>query len=239
MYQSVSPAWCFTSYVVPLWLHRGIFVEGISCVLDGLFGTGNGSTSSSPNIGVLGITKVTQTAASPSCAGFVHMGANNLKSPKFSCHFLAPSVFFRSAADAWFSTEPPWCCCWAWWANSVLCLRPCPTPSWALCSAPSSGWSPPSGCQTCSLWTSTPPGTSLSWASPSSLAWCCQATSNRTLSSPVSGETETERIITVFYLAVINAIFVSHQDDQWNPSVPFESPWEVKWGGQIIPVKQL
>lgn len=39
-------------------LRRGIFVEGLSCVLDGLFGTGNGSTSSSPNIGVLGITKV-------------------------------------------------------------------------------------------------------------------------------------------------------------------------------------
>ena len=33
-------------------------MEGLSCVLDGLFGTGNGSTSSSPNIGVLGITKV-------------------------------------------------------------------------------------------------------------------------------------------------------------------------------------
>ena len=33
-------------------------MEGMSCVLDGLFGTGNGSTSSSPNIGVLGITKV-------------------------------------------------------------------------------------------------------------------------------------------------------------------------------------
>ncbi|XP_075889334.1 solute carrier family 23 member 2 isoform X1 [Nelusetta ayraudi] len=39
-------------------INRGIFVEGISCVLDGLFGTGNGSTSSSPNIGVLGLTKV-------------------------------------------------------------------------------------------------------------------------------------------------------------------------------------
>lgn len=33
-------------------------MEGLSCVLDGVFGTGNGSTSSSPNIGVLGITKV-------------------------------------------------------------------------------------------------------------------------------------------------------------------------------------
>uniref|UniRef100_A0A8C8CRA7 Solute carrier family 23 member 2 n=1 Tax=Oncorhynchus tshawytscha TaxID=74940 RepID=A0A8C8CRA7_ONCTS len=39
-------------------INRGIFMEGLSCVLDGLMGTGNGSTSSSPNIGVLGITKV-------------------------------------------------------------------------------------------------------------------------------------------------------------------------------------
>ncbi|RMB93062.1 hypothetical protein DUI87_30568 [Hirundo rustica rustica] len=37
---------------------RGIFTEGISCIIAGLLGTGNGSTSSSPNIGVLGITKV-------------------------------------------------------------------------------------------------------------------------------------------------------------------------------------
>ncbi|XP_078522765.1 solute carrier family 23 member 2 [Lissotriton helveticus] len=39
-------------------INRGIFIEGLSCILDGVFGTGNGSTSSSPNIGVLGITKV-------------------------------------------------------------------------------------------------------------------------------------------------------------------------------------
>lgn len=45
-------------------LCRGIFVEGLSCVLDGLFGTGNGSTSSSPNIGVLGITKVAHVCLS-------------------------------------------------------------------------------------------------------------------------------------------------------------------------------
>lgn len=37
---------------------RGIFTEGICCIIAGLLGTGNGSTSSSPNIGVLGITKV-------------------------------------------------------------------------------------------------------------------------------------------------------------------------------------
>jgi hypothetical protein len=38
--------------------YRGIFIEGICCIIAGLLGTGNGSTSSSPNIGVLGITKV-------------------------------------------------------------------------------------------------------------------------------------------------------------------------------------
>lgn len=46
-------------------IYRGIFIEGLSCVLDGVFGTGNGSTSSSPNIGVLGITKVKCFAVSP------------------------------------------------------------------------------------------------------------------------------------------------------------------------------
>lgn len=39
-------------------INRGIFIEGVCCVIAGLLGTGNGSTSSSPNIGVLGITKV-------------------------------------------------------------------------------------------------------------------------------------------------------------------------------------
>uniref|UniRef100_UPI0035901EB7 solute carrier family 23 member 1-like n=1 Tax=Myxine glutinosa TaxID=7769 RepID=UPI0035901EB7 len=39
-------------------INRGIFMEGLSCIITGLFGTGNGSTSSSPNIGVLGLTKV-------------------------------------------------------------------------------------------------------------------------------------------------------------------------------------
>ncbi|KAM8897589.1 solute carrier family 23 member 1 isoform 2-T3 [Spinachia spinachia] len=39
-------------------INRGIFTEGVCCIIAGLLGTGNGSTSSSPNIGVLGITKV-------------------------------------------------------------------------------------------------------------------------------------------------------------------------------------
>lgn len=47
---------------------RGIFTEGISCIIAGLLGTGNGSTSSSPNIGVLGITKVPGRGRDPGSA---------------------------------------------------------------------------------------------------------------------------------------------------------------------------
>ncbi|XP_068596737.1 solute carrier family 23 member 1-like [Brachionichthys hirsutus] len=39
-------------------INRGIFIEGLACIISGLLGTGNGTTSSSLNIGVLGITKV-------------------------------------------------------------------------------------------------------------------------------------------------------------------------------------
>lgn len=53
----------------PCLLPRGIFTEGISCIIAGLLGTGNGSTSSSPNIGVLGITKVPGPWRGPGSAG--------------------------------------------------------------------------------------------------------------------------------------------------------------------------
>jgi len=39
-------------------INRGIGIEGIGCVLAGLFGTGNATTSYSENIGAIGITKV-------------------------------------------------------------------------------------------------------------------------------------------------------------------------------------
>lgn len=39
-------------------LNRGIFIEGIACVLAGAWGSGNGTTSFSENIGVIGITRV-------------------------------------------------------------------------------------------------------------------------------------------------------------------------------------
>lgn len=39
-------------------INRGIGVEGIGCLLAGMFGTGTGTTSYSENIGAIGITKV-------------------------------------------------------------------------------------------------------------------------------------------------------------------------------------
>jgi xanthine/uracil permease len=36
----------------------GILIEGLGSLLDGLLGTGNGTTSTSINVGVVGITKV-------------------------------------------------------------------------------------------------------------------------------------------------------------------------------------
>ncbi|XP_002126663.2 solute carrier family 23 member 1 [Ciona intestinalis] len=39
-------------------INRGVFTEGIGCVIAGALGTGNGTTSYSENIGAIGITKV-------------------------------------------------------------------------------------------------------------------------------------------------------------------------------------
>lgn len=44
-------------------ISRGIGVEGIGCLLAGAWGTGNGTTSYSENVGALGITKVSLTTA--------------------------------------------------------------------------------------------------------------------------------------------------------------------------------
>ena len=39
-------------------VNRGIAMEGLGCIIAGLFGTGNGTTSYSENIGAIGVTKV-------------------------------------------------------------------------------------------------------------------------------------------------------------------------------------
>ena len=41
-------------------INRGIGIEGLGCLLAGAFGTGNGTTSYSENIGAIGITKVSK-----------------------------------------------------------------------------------------------------------------------------------------------------------------------------------
>ena len=43
-------------------INRGIGMEGIGCLLAGAWGSGNGTTSYSQNIGAIGITKVCITA---------------------------------------------------------------------------------------------------------------------------------------------------------------------------------
>lgn len=39
-------------------LNRGIFIQGFGCVLSGLWGSGNASTSYSNNIGTIAVTRV-------------------------------------------------------------------------------------------------------------------------------------------------------------------------------------
>ena len=39
-------------------INRGIGMEGLGCIIAGLFGTGNGTTSYSENVGAIGVTKV-------------------------------------------------------------------------------------------------------------------------------------------------------------------------------------
>lgn len=39
-------------------VNRGIFMEGVGCLVAGIFGTGNGTTSYSENIGAIGLTRV-------------------------------------------------------------------------------------------------------------------------------------------------------------------------------------
>ena len=39
-------------------INRGIGIEGLGCLLAGAWGTGNGTTSYSENVGALGITRV-------------------------------------------------------------------------------------------------------------------------------------------------------------------------------------
>jgi hypothetical protein len=41
-------------------VNRGIFMQGVCCMLAGLWGTGNGTTTASDSMSIIGITKVKQ-----------------------------------------------------------------------------------------------------------------------------------------------------------------------------------
>ena len=48
-----------------LLLFAGLGMEGVACMLAGMIGSGNGTTSYSENIGALGITKVVPFGETP------------------------------------------------------------------------------------------------------------------------------------------------------------------------------
>jgi len=54
-------------------VNRGIGVEGVGCILAGILGTGNGTTSYSENIGAIGITKVIDSYKQHQLFGFLSL----------------------------------------------------------------------------------------------------------------------------------------------------------------------
>ncbi|PIK40744.1 hypothetical protein BSL78_22406 [Apostichopus japonicus] len=65
---------CQTQWCAPPPAHavnRGIAMEGLGCLLAGLWGTGNGTTSYSENIGAIGLTKVGSRAVIQACGAFL------------------------------------------------------------------------------------------------------------------------------------------------------------------------
>jgi len=58
---SLYRSFFFVHRLVIVCLYAGILVEGLGSLLDGVMGTGNGTTSTSINVGVVGLTKVCAT----------------------------------------------------------------------------------------------------------------------------------------------------------------------------------
>ena len=53
-------------------INRGIGTEGLGCIIAGMMGSGNGTTSYSENIGAIGVTKVILLAVLPDArSGFL------------------------------------------------------------------------------------------------------------------------------------------------------------------------
>ena len=48
----------FSCNTLKIFVNRGIGTEGLGCIIAGIIGSGNGTTSYSENIGAIGVTKV-------------------------------------------------------------------------------------------------------------------------------------------------------------------------------------
>lgn len=63
-------------------VNRGIAVEGIGCLLAGAWGSGNGTTSYSENVGAIGITKVSSGLRSYISTCITHCIVGNIFTDK-------------------------------------------------------------------------------------------------------------------------------------------------------------
>ena len=73
-------------------INRGIGTEGLGCVLAGLWGSGNGSTSFAENIGVIAVTKVLIICSSVATADqhiILHLGWLSESHPGLRPHLSA------------------------------------------------------------------------------------------------------------------------------------------------------
>ena len=69
-------------------VNRGIGMEGIGCVIAGLWGTGNGTTSYSENIGAIGVTKVIFYISPVFGAEKISMMINRPNANRFYPHYI-------------------------------------------------------------------------------------------------------------------------------------------------------
>ncbi|XP_042203816.1 solute carrier family 23 member 2-like [Homarus americanus] len=71
-------------------INRGIAIEGIGCIIAGLWGTGNGTTSYSENIGVIGVTKAMSTLVSGMPSPGIFLGSGDAGNPPHTSALRSP-----------------------------------------------------------------------------------------------------------------------------------------------------
>merc|ERR1712154_407998 len=88
-------------------INRGIAMEGLGCILAGMWGTGNGTTSYSENIGAIGVTKVgSRRVVQWGAVGMVaSVGLSNLQfvdlNSTRNLFVLGFSIFFSLVLPQW------------------------------------------------------------------------------------------------------------------------------------------